>query len=162
MRSALIFDFKLPDLLLNELFESPNLRLEMADCEKNMQSGVIDFAYQSAEFDAVMQRAHLHFDAQWNTFITKVAVPHKDDAFADYTFGVVLRGNHQLFTGNYHPVGSLTAGSCYLLNNKKVHGAKPNNDAREGELLIFSAQDFSAYDMRDALDIVERRVKFAQ
>lgn len=162
MRSAVIFDFKLPDVLLNELLESHNLRSEIADYAEKLESGgVIDFVYQSAEFDAVMQKAQLFFDTPWGTFITESAMPHKDDAFDDYTFGVVLRGNHQLFTGNYRPVGGLTAGSCYLLNNKKVHGAKPNSDACKGELLVFSAQDFSAYGMREALDIVKRRVRIA-
>lgn len=79
------------------------------------------------------------------------APPHRDSTIHNYTAGLVLRGNHYLFTGHGRKVCDLKPGTVYLLNNKRMHGAYPNpgNDAHDP--LVFIALDFSADSMADAL-----------
>ncbi len=154
MRSAVILDFQFPDVFIKKMMKDKGLSDELR--RRDMpKKDYIDFVHYSDEINDIMRKFTGFEEARWNVFIAENAAPHKDEACQNHTFGVVLRGNHQLFTGNYRPVGDLMAGSCYLLDNQKTHGAKPN----EKELLIFAAYDFSAYDMKEAMGIVKNHVK---
>ena len=79
-------------------------------------------------------------------YMTRSIGPHTDDVLGDYTLGLVLRGDHTLFTGNGRHVGRLERGSVYLLENKRLHGAHGES------LLVFVACDFAAHSRADALD----------
>lgn len=83
-------------------------------------------------------------------YATLYAAPHVDETFYDYTVGVVLAGDHVLYTGRGHPVCDLEPGVIYLLNNKRMHGAKPR-DKRHPTPLVFITADFVASSMQDAL-----------
>ncbi len=158
MRSATILDFKFPDVLIKKIMKDRVLSNEL----RNRYAPGKDtfyFVHYSPEINAIMREFTGFEKARWNVFITENAAPHKDETCENHTFGIILKGNHQLFTGNYRPVGDLIAGSCYLLNNQKMHGAKPNEKAEKGEQLIFAAYDFDAYDMKEAESIVKAHVK---
>jgi hypothetical protein len=65
--------------------------------------------------------------------------PHTDDGVTgDITLGIVIVGNHYLFTGNGRRVGDLVPGTVFALLNKKQHGAfqKYKNDTTP---LVFAA-----------------------
>jgi hypothetical protein len=51
------------------------------------------------------------------------AGPHTDEVIGDITLGVIIEGDHYLFTGNGRRVGDLIPGTVYALLNKKLHGA---------------------------------------
>jgi len=54
---------------------------------------------------------------------TMWANPHTDEMIGDITLGVIIEGDHYLFTGNGRRVGDLVPGTVYALRNKKTHGA---------------------------------------
>jgi hypothetical protein len=64
--------------------------------------------------------------------------PHRDDVIGDITLGIVISGDHYLFTGNGRRVGDLVPGTVYALLNKKMHGAFPR-DRKNPTPLIFAA-----------------------
>lgn len=89
-------------------------------------------------------------------YCTREAYPHVDECIVgDYTAVLVLDGAHVLFTGNWRPVCDLTPGVVCLLNNKRLHGARPKV-AAEPQTLLFVAVDFCAESMRKALKLVRR------
>jgi hypothetical protein len=50
--------------------------------------------------------------------------PHTDDSVVgDITLGIIIAGDHYLFTGNGRRVGELVPGTVFALKNKKLHGA---------------------------------------
>jgi len=51
------------------------------------------------------------------------AGPHTDPVVGDITLGVIIEGDHYLFTGNGRRVGDLVPDTVYALRNKKTHGA---------------------------------------
>jgi hypothetical protein len=64
--------------------------------------------------------------------------PHKDDVVGEITLGVILFGDHYLFTGNSRRVGDLTPGTVYALLNRRMHGAYAK-DMKNPTPLIFAA-----------------------
>jgi hypothetical protein len=65
--------------------------------------------------------------------------PHTDDGLpGDITFGIVIVGDHYLFTGNGRRVGDLVPGAAFALLNKKLHGAF-QNDKKNTTPLVFIA-----------------------
>lgn len=82
--------------------------------------------------------------------VCRVAFPHIDDVAYDYTVGLVLMGNHVLYTGTGRAVCDLRPGAVYMLNNKKLHGAKQHDDSP----LVFVTIDFQAESMKDAMRYV--------
>lgn len=87
------------------------------------------------------------------SFATRWVGPHVDEeVVGDYTVGLVLRGNHVLFTGNGRAVCKLEPGTVFLLNNKKLHGAKPA-EKNLAEPLLFVTADFVAESDQHALSL---------
>jgi len=64
--------------------------------------------------------------------------PHTDNIVGDVTVGVIIAGDHYLFTGNGRKVGDLVPGTVYALLNKKMHGAYAR-DMKNPTPLIFAA-----------------------
>jgi len=64
--------------------------------------------------------------------------PHKDGVIGDITLGVVITGDHYLFTEDNERVGHLGPGTIYALLNKEIHGALPE-DRNNPVPLIFAA-----------------------
>jgi hypothetical protein len=61
--------------------------------------------------------AHTIYATMWTT-------PHIDrTVVGDITLGLVISGDHYLFTGNGRRVGDLVPGTVFALCNKKTHGA---------------------------------------
>jgi len=75
-----------------------------------------------------------HFDL----YATLWVGPHTDNIVGDITLGVVIEGDHYLFTGNGRKVGDLAPGTVFALLNKKLHGAYAN-DMKNPKPLIFAA-----------------------
>lgn len=94
----------------------------------------------------------------WKVYATRWVGPHTDSVGADYTLGIVLEGNHTLFTGTGRTVGRLSRGSVYWLKNTSLHGARSNGTE---STLIFAAIDYSAASDFDAankaMEWLERR-----
>ena len=64
---------------------------------------------------------------------------HTDDGVTgDITFGIVIVGDHYLFTGNGRRVGDLVPGTVFALLNKKQHGAFPRG-RKNPSPLVFAA-----------------------
>jgi hypothetical protein len=64
--------------------------------------------------------------------------PHTDDdIIGDITVGVIIEGDHYMFTGNGRKVGDLVSGTVFALLNKKLHGAYPL-DRKNIKPLIFA------------------------
>jgi hypothetical protein len=82
----------------------------------------------------------LYLDAPiYNLYISMWLGPHRDlDVVGDITLGIILSGDHYLFTGNGRRVGDLVPGTVYALLNKKLHGAYPK-DRNNPKPLIFVA-----------------------
>lgn len=155
LRSALILDYKVPVTFLDQIAGLPEVMsksqelIQSADPE---DSKYIDFIPSNYQVDEILKEFPLNFNQRWGLFCTRLAEPHQDSALYDYTIGFVITGNHHLFTGRNKLVGDLTAGTCYLLENRKTHGAKPRETASPDDLLLFATQDFYANDIYDAYD----------
>ena len=77
------------------------------------------------------------------------AHPHKDDMVGDITIGLVISGDHELYTGlNKRTRFALKPGTVYMLSNKKMHGA--SRASENSERLVFAAKDMHFESMRDA------------
>lgn len=80
----------------------------------------------------------------------RYVLPHTDEVLNDHTVGVIIEGDHTLFTGNGRPVANrLERGSVFVLNNKKLHGVKGGT-----KKLVFATHDFDADSMNTAVDLV--------
>jgi len=64
--------------------------------------------------------------------------PHTDSVVGDITAGVVISGDHYLFTGSGRQVGNLVPGTVFALQNKKLHGALIR-DMKNPKPLVFAA-----------------------
>lgn len=62
-------------------------------------------------------------NADVEVIVTGWIGPHTDEVPFDYTVGLVIEGDHQLYTGSGRFVCDLKPGTAYWLNNKKMHGA---------------------------------------
>lgn len=80
---------------------------------------------------------------QAQLYATRWIGPHTDEVPGDYTVGVILEGDHYLFTGSGRRVGELERGSVFFLNNKKLHGACARDKSRMNPrtTLLFVARD---------------------
>jgi len=74
----------------------------------------------------------------YNIYVCMWLGPHRDEVVGDITLGIILSGDHYLFTGNGRRVGDLVPGTVYALLNKKLHGAYPK-DRNNPKPLIFAA-----------------------
>lgn len=77
------------------------------------------------------------------------AHPHKDDMVGDITIGLVISGDHELYTGlSKRTRFALKPGVVYMLSNKKMHGA--SRACENSERLVFAAKDMCFESMREA------------
>jgi hypothetical protein len=76
--------------------------------------------------------------------------PHTDDGVTgDITFGIVIVGDHYLFTGNGRRVGDLVPGTVFALLNKKQHGAFKRDKSDPTPLVFIACEpDIAAEDWR--------------
>lgn len=74
----------------------------------------------------------------YGLYATAWVGPHTDDIIGDVTLGIVIAGDHYLFTGNGRRVGELVPGTVFALCNKKTHGAFPR-DRKNQTPLVFVA-----------------------
>jgi hypothetical protein len=87
--------------------------------------------------------------------------PHTDDEISgDVTLGIVIAGDHYLFTGNVRRVGDLVPGTVFALLNKKQHGAFPI-DRNNPSPLVFAAcePNVAAEDWRSFCLSIEKAFK---
>ncbi len=95
--------------------------------------------------DLALQR-----DRAFDVYSCGYAYPHTDDAIGDISIGLVVSGNHMLYTGlNKRTRVHLETGSVFLLNNKKVHGA--DCLSVQIEPLVFAVKDLFFESIRDAV-----------
>ncbi len=77
------------------------------------------------------------------------AHPHTDDLLGDITIGLVISGDHELYTGlNKRTRIALKPGTVYMLSNKKMHGA--SRASENSDRLVFATKDLYFESMRDA------------
>ena len=77
------------------------------------------------------------------------AYPHTDEVLGDITIGLVISGDHELYTGlNKRTRIELKPGVVYMLSNKKMHDA--SRASENSERLFFAAKDLHFESMRDA------------
>lgn len=92
----------------------------------------------------------LHRNRAFDVYSCGYAVPHTDDSVGDISIGLVISGNHQLYTGvNKRTRVRLEPGSVFLLNNKKLHGA--DCLSVQIEPLVFAVKDLFFASIRDAV-----------
>jgi hypothetical protein len=68
------------------------------------------------------------------------AGPHTDDVIGDITLGLIIEGDHYLFTGNGRRVGDLVPGTVYAILNKKTHGAFARDMKNPTPLVFISCE----------------------
>ena len=79
-------------------------------------------------------------DAKPCWWACEYALPHKDEGVVgDVTIGVVFAGDHVLFTGRGRAVGRLVPGSVFVLDNKRLHGARKASE--DAPALLFATVD---------------------
>jgi hypothetical protein len=91
--------------------------------------------------------------------------PHTDGDPCDITLGIVIVGDHYLFTGNGRRVGDLVPGTVFALLNKKYHGAFQRDKSNPTPLVFvacepdIAAEDWRAFchDIEDVLSGTHRR-----
>jgi len=102
------------------------------------------------------------FDGEYlcDLYATLWVGPHKDEVIGDVTLGIVIAGDHYLFTGNGRRVGDLVPGTVFALLNKRLHGAYAR-DMKKPKPLIFAACEpkVSAEDWRGFCADVVKNLK---
>jgi hypothetical protein len=93
-------------------------------------------------------------ERKMSCFRTVNAHPHTDDALYAYTLGIVMRGNHKLFSGKKRNIVDdvLDRGAVFVINNRTLHGAMPAIDGVH--LLAFATIDFDADNINHAISLV--------
>jgi len=66
--------------------------------------------------------------------------PHTDDVLGDITLGIIIKGDHYLYTGNGRRVGDLVPGTVFALCNKKKHGAYPRDSKNPSPLVFITCE----------------------
>jgi hypothetical protein len=74
--------------------------------------------------------------------------PHIDEnVIGDITLGIIISGDHYLFTGNGRRVGDLVPGTVFALCNKKTHGAYARSKSNRIPLVFATCEP--KVDVRD-------------
>jgi hypothetical protein len=91
-------------------------------------------------------------------YATEWMGPHTDDGVTgDITLGIVIVGDHYLFTGNGRKVGDLVPGTMFALLNKKQHGAFQNDKKNTTPLVFIACEpDIAAEDWALFCRLLER------
>lgn len=78
------------------------------------------------------------------------AHPHTDEVVGDISIGLVISGDHEIYTGlGKRTRFALQPGVVYLLNNKRLHGA--SRVSQNGGPLVFASKDMVFESVRDAV-----------
>jgi hypothetical protein len=74
-------------------------------------------------------------------YVTGWVGPHTDDGvIGDITLGIVIAGDHYLFTGNGRRVSDLVPGTVFALLNKKYHGAFQRDKSNPTPLVFVACE----------------------
>jgi hypothetical protein len=96
----------------------------------------------------------------YGLYATAWVGPHTDDIIGDVTLGVVIAGDHYLFTGNGRRVGDLVPGTVFALLNKKRHGAFPIGRNNPSPLVFAACEpNVAAEDWRSFCLSIEKALK---